>query len=507
MNLTKRIPINMVTSYLNEGSRVGVSFFLTPFVLAAVGEQAFGLFPTALAIVTWFAMMGQAGEYGTCQSVASAMASEDTDRAGRHYTAGILQALGLAGVMVAMTWGLVVSGAWTQGCGASLAGASTMVLWILTAGIAVRTVAMSSQAILFATATYWLRNVCEAVFYLVGGLVVWWWFTERGGSVVSWLMIVTFAGFMAMGLSTSAAMAVGSMVGVRLRRPDGAAWRTVRTHSLAQAGGSVGFLLFYATDALVIAYMPKLGLVAVTVYALASRWDPFVRMIVLQMLNAARPLLTQKAQQQGPESLAGDWIAWTRRTLLMGWYPTVTLAVLAGPFLSTWVGAEIASQGAWIMTALMAVMGLCLPQLAAYAVLQSAGRLGRVAMITVVAGVVNVGLSIVLAGPVGWGLWGIAAGTMLTMWVSAWATVFLTRRDVAGSWWEYFVHGIARPAACAAILIAIVVAIRICWPTTTLLMTLVQLALPLIPYTLCVYGIGLTTDERSRTRRFLFGNR
>jgi len=253
--------------------------------------------------------------------------------------------------------------------------------------------------------------------------------------------------------------------------------------------------------------MPKLGLVAVTVYALASRWDPFVRMIVLQMLNAARPLLTQKAQQQGPESLAGDWVAWTRRTLLMGWYPTVMLAVLAGPFLSTWVGAEIAEQAAWIMTALMAAMGLCLPQLAAYAVLQSAGRLGRVAMVTVIAGVVNVGLSIVLAGPVGWGLWGIAAGTMLTMWVSAWATVFLTRREVAGSWWEYFVHGIARPAGCAAILIAIVVAIRFCWPTTTLLMTLVQLALPLIPYALCIYGIGLTADERSRVNRFCFGKR
>jgi membrane protein EpsK len=87
---------------------------------------------------------------------------------------------------------------------------------------------------------------------------------------------------------------------------------------------------------------------------------------------------------------------------------------LAEPLLATWLGPNFVNL-ANLMSLLTVHLSINLAILPLFSVQLATGKVKGPAIVTVGLGVANVALVIALAGPVGWGLYGVAAGGVITL--------------------------------------------------------------------------------------------
>lgn len=154
----------------------------------------------------------------------------------------------------------------------------------------------------------------------------------------------------------------------------------------------------------------------VSSYSLAKRLSIVPQLIADRFLWGLVPLSSELDARGQTNSLQLMCLSGTRITLAICLPFAAAVIVLAGPFLSLWVGASYAEYAP--ITMILAITGImdvaCRP---AGTILQGLGRHHRLAVIAVCAAAMNLALSILLARQ--YDLFGVAIGTLVP-------TVFLT---------------------------------------------------------------------------------
>ncbi len=267
--------------------------------------------------------------------------------------------------------------------------------------------------------------------------------------------------------------------------------------------GGVGYLLYYASDSIIISNLPELGPGKIVYYNVAQRWDPQVRMLVMAFVGVLLPGMTAQVSLKQSDDLRASFLRGTRYSLLLGVFPALALVLYARPFLEHWVGPDFARESGPVMQLLMLQFLVCLPERMAYNVNIAFGRMKGPVVMAFACGLANIVLSVVLVRYAGLGLLGVAAGSAFALLVvSLYSVVYALRLlDMRVATW--FLAGCGRAALCALPLLAASAVLQAVWPPSNLLEVFVHFALTGVAYLGGVWWMGLQSGERSTLAGFL----
>jgi len=169
---------------------------------------------------------------------------------------------------------------------------------------------------------------------------------------------------------------------------------------------TLGAILYLGIDLIVVNRM--FGPDAGGRYAAVLQWSALLRTIAGVIAVVFGPTMVYYYARNDIEGL----ILYTRKAVkLMGLLTALPIGLICGfsmPLLETWLGPKF-TELAWLMSLMTIQLSVTLAIYPLCTVHTVLNRVRVPAIVTLVLGAGNLGLAILLAGPMGWGLYGVAA--------------------------------------------------------------------------------------------------
>lgn len=443
----RRSVVNAAASYGGHAIRFGVGLLLTAYVIRTLGKEQYALWPLIGTCTAVVALLPQGIGSGVGRFLAHALGGKRLEEVEQitssAFAALVVAAVAYAGCAIALSVtferlfdippGAAGVGPWAMLL-AGLAGALRMPFGVFQGGLraaqcfvvtnAIRVAAFLLQAGL----TVLVFNVfapsligIAAVFFvvqIVSALVTWW----AARRAVPWQR-------------------------VRWRSVDRKVLWRVTNFSFWVLVSSVAALLYWQTDYVVINKL--LDPTCVTGYAVVVALVLAGYHLTQLGCSVLGPAVTvMHAQGDVPRIERAIYRA-NRAMVPVGSFPIVFAMVFGREILRVYVGAayEPYAELFWFLGAGHL---LCITHCSAGHVPVAFGRMALPSLAALAAAGANVALSIVLVAKLGWGLRGVACGT-LAAWV-VYKTTFwtwLVARMLQVSAWRYFVRGTLAPLANA----------------------------------------------------------
>ena len=179
--------------------------------------------------------------------------------------------------------------------------------------------------------------------------------------------------------------------------------------------GSLGGLLYYATDSIMISNLDELGIAQVANYTVAQRWHPQLTLLATGFIGVLGPVMTTQAALGRLGELRATVTKAVRYCFIILSYPCVLLVVYAEPFLKHWLKSAFVSESVLVMQLIMAGLLVSGMGLVCLETLYACQKVKRATVATLIGGVLNIVLSVSLVKWGGLGLAGIALGSVISL--------------------------------------------------------------------------------------------
>jgi O-antigen/teichoic acid export membrane protein len=168
--------------------------------------------------------------------------------------------------------------------------------------------------------------------------------------------------------------------------------------------------LRFQSDAMVIAGL--LSTTAITSFSIASRLVEYASYSVRSMAIIFTPMSSQFHAVSDFDRLRRTFVAGNRACALIIFPLCATLIILGKPIIASWVGAKYVGSYS-VLVLLLIPRTVYLAQSTSTRILLGMGRHRWMATVLLIEGVINLGLSLLLARP--FGIVGVALGTAIPM--------------------------------------------------------------------------------------------
>lgn len=243
---------------------------------------------------------------------------------------------------------------------------------------------------------------------------------------------------------------------------SGYQWTTVKqifSFSMFVLILNLGSQLSFETDSLVIGKF--LTVDQIPFYSVANSICLYLIQLVIGIGAVLMPMATKMESLGEHEKLNDLFLKWSKIAFSITLAAAAYLMVFGGRFISWWVGPSFEQPSGEVLWILMLsnllflpVRGVCLP------ILMGIGKPGRATIAFLAAGVLNLGMSIALAKPLG--LAGVAWGTAIPSMGFAVAVWVFTCQELKIGMGRYLKYVVPRAAFGAAAVIAVLA----WWKTT-----------------------------------------
>ena len=407
MSRTAQFAVNAAANYVRMLVSIAAVAVLTPYIIGRIGKDDFGLWSLVISTLGFLSLLDLGFGTGVVKYVAQCSATGAVERRNR-----VLSTLSLVYLLVSLASAVCIlllaiffNGMF--GIPAAQQGKSTALLWIL----AVRFVLLALPLSLFRNALYgeqkvYLINalqIVSTVLYAGGTWVV----LQRGYGVVAlaWVnlaaMLVEYFGY--------AWCAYAKMPDLRISAGliDKSILKEVASFSSAQFIINIAALILLRTDPIIVkAFLPLSG---VAIYAVALKIAENAYLLAKQFTNLLGPLAAQLKENAEEQKIRFIFVNCTKFAMAPSVMLTVAMYIFGRETLVFWVGPDFAPGGVVLMV-LLTAMALGMAELTSSAVLSMTGHHRITAWAAGAEVVLNVGLSVLLARPLG--LAGIAVGTL-----------------------------------------------------------------------------------------------
>ncbi|MDX8412413.1 MAG: flippase [Mariprofundaceae bacterium] len=399
--------INIVSNYLKFLINMVIVFFLTPFVIAKLGMDLFGLWTLIFSIIGIFGLMDFGFATAAVKYVAESAGSGDFDKRNR-----ILSTL----LVVYSTIGLICLGLVAVAAGwadalfdltAAQRESFTSIVWILGIVVALGFPGSLFKAAMVGSGRMDLVNAVELCMVIINAILI---------------VTLLSQGYGLMGLAISTGV---TMLGVSLSLiplayrylPDfslsfrlfsGSQVRELMSFSVYAFIANIAMLIILRIDPLVIGMF--LPLSAVAIYAIAAKIGEYSYLLNKQFSNALMPLVSQSKGAGKDEIIRRVLIDGSRFLMAIALPFIALLYVYADNIILLWVGDEFETAIPLLKILLVAVF-LSTIQLNAANVLGMTGHHRFVAFAMGGSAALNLALSIILIQF--WGLPGVALATLI----------------------------------------------------------------------------------------------
>ncbi len=261
--------------------------------------------------------------------------------------------------------------------------------------------------------------------------------------------------------------------------------------------GTVGFLLYFATDSLIISNLDSLGPDKVIVYNIGQRWDPIIRSFLMAFTFALSPGLIKIFATQGTARIKHHFHRSNRISYLMAILPSVWLLANAYPFISVWIDEQMAIDASLITQLMMVNLLLSVTSATSHAALEATGNLRWPTITTLIGGVINIIGSILLVLYTELGLFGVAIATLVTLGIRTTITTPLFMKiylDIELK--DYLIHSLVRPIILFLVTLLMSYLILSIREPSNWFEILLHASTLSILYCPCAFFIGLTKNDR-----------
>jgi O-antigen/teichoic acid export membrane protein len=262
--------------------------------------------------------------------------------------------------------------------------------------------------------------------------------------------------------------------------------------------GSLGALLYYATDSIMISNLNELGIGEVANYNVAQRWHPQITMFASSFIWILGPAMTVQIATEQSDKVRATVINATRYAYIILAFPCTLLIIHSEPFLRLWLKSVFVPRSVPVLRAIMCALLLSGAGLVAKEALYACRKIREAVVAILVGGVLNVVLSITLVKVAGLGLFGIALGSLVTLvLLQVICLPWLLCRKLSLKPMP-LVSGALRALLGATPLAVMALALLLTRKADSLTELLVQFALCGLVYAPAVWFISMTRNDRKR---------
>ena len=406
-SLAGHVAWSTLANLLGKMVTLGVWFFLTPFILHEVGATQFGLWALIGSVTAYGVLLDLGVGSAVTKYVAESYARRD-GAAARRVVATAFWLYVLLGLLVALA-AVLLAPLVPRLFNIPPAERETAEWLTIASGLAVAVELPTSTNysvlrglqrfptinLISAGATICLALAIVVVLKAGGGLV----------GIVAASVVVTIVAQIPMVILIRRTI---PEIGFRLRDADRRQARSIMSFSFAVFVIDAGAKIGTKTDELVIGAVLPVSRVAP--YAIARRLSSLPALLAAQFEAVLLPLASDFEARTEHDRLRELAVAGTRLTLVSFLPLACGVVVLAGPFLSAWVGPSYADD-ADLVVILVGAGFLAMSIWPVSSVLQAMTRHRPLAAFALGTALLNLGMSIALVHPLG--VTGVALGTLI----------------------------------------------------------------------------------------------
>lgn len=503
MNTEERVAVNMLSKYSAQIISMGVSFFLTPFLIVHLGRIMLGLQVLADQTLRYCLLLNSSISQGYSRFATVHYARSEYEQMNRILGKGLSIVMLLTVPSVLVVIAAAVFPDVLFGLSTEVLTYARVIILITGVGAVIGMFLGLWSSALFIMQRFYVADVGASAAKLLSAVSVVVIFYFVRPSIIIWVGLVVGIGLM-INLFYVIPSAKRALPQMRIR-PVFASLKESKdllTFSGMSFLGSLGYLLYYSTDSIMISNLNELGSEKIIVYNLAQRWDPFVRQIVLALAFSLTPVLTRLVATNDFDALRRALCKGTRYCLLLGLLPCILLASYSKPFILLWVGPSFVPETSRVLLWLMVSLIASIPAIMGYQVLFALGKLKEATITTFCGGILNIFLSIFFVKYVHLGLMGIALGTIITLSLkNSFYMPYLVSKKVSIKLTDYIRSSFIKPLLCALPMIAVSLSLQAAWSANSWVTLCAQLGICGFVYAVSVYCIGLFRQEKEKIRQ------
>jgi O-antigen/teichoic acid export membrane protein len=408
MSVKIRALKNVVSSWGGLAVNIAVGFFLSPFILHHLGDEAFGLWVLIFSLTGYYGIFDFGIRSSLIRYVSKFQATGDRDELARLVNTSLFTytLLGLALVVLTAVGGIYVNRLFRIPIG-SLRNARTLFL-IVGYSLALGFPLGISGGILEGLQRFYLLNWTNIVATLLRAILI--VYVLRHGLGLLSVALITVS-------LPLVASAVRSVIAQRfLRIPYG--WKYVSRGSLRQVAnyGSITFMIIVAgrlrfkTDAVIIGSFLSAG--AITYFSIGSRLVDYAGEVVSSLAQIFTPMSSHFHATGDYAQLRKIFVSGNRACAIVMFPLTVTLVIMGKSIIEAWVGVRYVSSYT-VLLILLIPFTLYTAQSTSNRILFGMSLHKSLAYIVLMEGIANVILSIALVRPLG--IVGDAIGTAIPL--------------------------------------------------------------------------------------------
>ncbi len=452
--MNKAVFVNMAGKYLSRVIGMAIGFFITPYLLGKLGPEVMALQIIAFQILQYSSIVNSSFSIGYFRFATVHYARGEFPQLNHILSQGLFLTL-LSGLVTLILVGVVIpfSGQ-IFGIKPELLRTAYFVISATTVGFLFSIIFEVWTTPLYIKQKLFVVNLGDAAGKLIATIVTVVAFIFVQPSLEFWVAATVIAGILIqLALVYPVSRKAIPEIHIKPKAPTAEGMRSLVGFSAYTLIGSLGYLLYFSTDSIIISNM--IGQEALTLYNIGQRWDPQIRALVVAFISGLTPEFTRLFSQGKEDELRANFFKGVRFTYLIVLLPALFLIAYSDQFLSLWVGPQYVASSSPVLKLIMACLALSISGNVSWDTLIAINKVRQASITTVLLGVLNVGLSILFVR-IGMGIFGVGLGSVISLVIKDLLVLpFLVLYYLKISLGEYLRKSFPRPVILALALLAI----------------------------------------------------
>ena len=447
-----RIGRNVFSNWVGYVVYVVVSFFLSPFMVHHLGNTGYGIWVLVGSLTGYLGILDLGLRPAIVKYVARYKALGDDGMVNRVINTILVIFSSIAGLVLVAS--LVMSYFSTEAFKVppEYGGQLRVIILIIGFNVAASFPFGVFSAMLNALQRFDVTNAIQVSVFLVRtALLI--LFLTFGGGLITVGVIVLSSSLTEFVLKARYCLKINPTLEINRHLASRETFRMVAGFSVYTFIILVAMRISFQTDSIVIGAM--LSAESITFFSIGAGMIEYLSTLVSHMSVTVTPLASGLDAAGDNERMRKLLIIGTRYCLLVILPVGCTYLLLGETFISLWMGPQYAPSSSTVLTILMWSYFGYLSQYVAGSVFYGLGKVKNLAYLNIGAALVNIVLSVVLAGPLG--IYGVALGTAipLTIYGTIIHPVYICRTMKLGLY-EYFRRSYLFPLLAAIPFVALI---------------------------------------------------
>jgi O-antigen/teichoic acid export membrane protein len=424
---------------------MAATYVLTPFVIHALGAEGYGTWTLITALTGYINLMALGVPMACVRYLTGHLAEGDTPRVNRVIgsCAGLYLLMGAAALVIGAALAAVFH---IYQLPPGLRGQAPLAYGLMVLYVSAGFIGLLPEGVLFAHFDFVLRNAVRIAGVLLR-LTLTIGLLKLKASLIVLASIQIACLVFDFGVSWFLIHRRYPAVRLSLADFDRGMVRKIFSFSMYVLLLQAGARLAFETDALVIGAFLDVG--AVPFYVVANSLIVYLMEFVVAIAAVVSPMATKLSTEGGLNELTEIFLKWSKVALSLTILAGLFLIVLGPRFIGQWIDPSFEQPSGQVLQILMLSSFLFLPvRGVALPILMGLGKPKAPTIAFLVAGVLNLLLSVLLARPLG--LVGVALGTAIPNVVFAVVVLVLTCREL-GTTLAHYTHYVVPRAAIGAV--------------------------------------------------------